>query len=56
MWKGGGNSGGFAQEKIVRISGSMSSMQLSMWERLNIRALHYNGLQVLYDWLASKHP
>jgi hypothetical protein len=31
-------------------------MQFSMWERLNIHALHYLELQVLYDWIVSKHP
>ena len=56
MWKGGGNSGGFAQDKIVTVSDSLSSKELSMWERLNIHALRYLGLQALYDWLASKHP
>jgi hypothetical protein len=31
-------------------------MQFSMWERLNIQALHYLEIQVLYDWIVSKHP
>jgi hypothetical protein len=41
---------------VVNKSGSLSSMQFSMWERLNIHALHYFEIQVLYDWIVSKHP
>jgi hypothetical protein len=56
VWKSGGNSGGFVQVQLANKSGSLSLMQFSMWERLNIHALHYLELQVLYDWIVSKHP